>query len=422
MAGKPFDPHRELAKIKLRVQAQQPLWGALIHDGGGVNYVDPETQAEWGMEQALAWTDGKSVTVTLPMVNGTMTAAQADYVLVHELVHKQHGHPQRGVLAQKLKTFAGLPYVAGIFDMACEAICNAHALATGIGTPPQGSFFDRNVTYKDTLAGVYQRYYQKHGGGGCGGLGERPGGTLAGDLVDSGDEPSTGALEAHDSRMRTATKAGLELQRQRKSKPGQGAGDYLLHVEKWSEPQVDWREEMAGLFQPWTGRDKPDFTRMNRRVYLRSGGLVVSAARRGVRARQVVLISDTSGSHFSQAQQAVFFREMEGILSDVRPRETIVAGVDYVKPKTWVTLEGAEGIENARPAIKGGGGTDFRPAFEWIKEQGWEPDAVVYVTDAQGPFPKDQPPYPVFWCVTTDDKVPWGRRIQVTIDTPEFGS
>jgi predicted metal-dependent peptidase len=401
------------------VQAQQRLWGALIHDGTGVYYVDPDTQHEMGLDNALAWTDGNGVAFSLDALDGTITVPQRLYLLVHELVHKQLGHPQRGKLARKLKTFAGLPYCEDIFDMACEAVCNAHALATNIGTPPQGSFFDAHVTYRDTLAGVYQRYYKKHGGGGR--LGNRPGGTLSGDLAEPREEASTGALEAHDSRMRTATKAGLELERGSR-KPGTGAGAYLLHVEKWSEPRIDWKEEMAGLFTPCMGRDKPDFTRLNRRIYLRSGGLVIAPARRGVRARLVIVVGDTSGSHITPTQMEAFFREMGGILRDVRPRECIVAGIDWVKPKTWVTLEGADELESARPVVKGGGGTDFRPAFEWVKEQGWEPDALVYFTDAQGPFPKEPPNYPVFWAVTTDDKVPWGQRIQVDLEPSEFGA
>jgi len=50
---------------------------------------------------------------------------------------------------------------------------------------------------------------------------------------------------------------------------------------------------------------------------------------------------------------------------------------------------------------KGGGGTDFRPAFRWVAENGIEPAALIYLTDLCGMFPDSDPGYPVLW-VSTD--------------------
>ena len=63
--------------------------------------------------------------------------------------------------------------------------------------------------------------------------------------------------------------------------------------------------------------------------------------------------------------------------------------------------------------IRGGGGTRFTPVFEWLAQQGQNPDLVVYFTDAQGEFPGQEPPYPVIWLVKGRGKVPWGQRIQL---------
>ncbi|MCB1876115.1 MAG: hypothetical protein KDH88_09080, partial [Chromatiales bacterium] len=61
----------------------------------------------------------------------------------------------------------------------------------------------------------------------------------------------------------------------------------------------------------------------------------------------------------------------------------------------------------------GGGGTDFRPVFDWLDEQGQQPQLLVYFTDAQGQFPPHEPNYPVIWLVKGRDSVPWGQRIQL---------
>ena len=47
---------------------------------------------------------------------------------------------------------------------------------------------------------------------------------------------------------------------------------------------------------------------------------------------------------------------------------------------------------------KGGGGTDFRPAFEWVEKEELDIDCMVYLTDGYcSSFPEQEPEYPVLW-------------------------
>jgi predicted metal-dependent peptidase len=48
----------------------------------------------------------------------------------------------------------------------------------------------------------------------------------------------------------------------------------------------------------------------------------------------------------------------------------------------------------------GGGGTDFRPVFEKVAEEGLEPACLIFMTDCMGTFPEEPPPYPVLWLST----------------------
>ena len=61
----------------------------------------------------------------------------------------------------------------------------------------------------------------------------------------------------------------------------------------------------------------------------------------------------------------------------------------------------------------GGGGTDFRPLFEWVAAEQLRPDLLVYFTDAEGEFPEYAPDYPVLWLVKGKAPVPWGERVQL---------
>ena len=63
--------------------------------------------------------------------------------------------------------------------------------------------------------------------------------------------------------------------------------------------------------------------------------------------------------------------------------------------------------------IRGGGGTNFKPAFNWVEEQDSNPDLLMYFTDAEGVFPEAEPMYPVLWLVKGKENVPFGQRIQL---------
>ena len=57
-------------------------------------------------------------------------------------------------------------------------------------------------------------------------------------------------------------------------------------------------------------------------------------------------------------------------------------------------------------AVEGGGGTDFRPVFDWVEHENRSPNMLVYFTDAEGDFPKLPPNYPVIWLVKGKGEVP----------------
>jgi predicted metal-dependent peptidase len=55
----------------------------------------------------------------------------------------------------------------------------------------------------------------------------------------------------------------------------------------------------------------------------------------------------------------------------------------------------------------GGGGTDFRPVFEWVN-RGPVPCCLIYLTDLEyNRFPVHAPDYPVLWVQTGE----WGRPV-----------
>ena len=106
----------------------------------------------------------------------------------------------------------------------------------------------------------------------------------------------------------------------------------------------------------------------------------------------IAVVLDTSGS-ITTKQAEDFLGEVNGILQSAN---VLVMQVDT---KVQSVQEFEKGVTLQNFEVKGNGGTDFRPAFDWFRENGVRPEALVYFTDGEcSSFPA-QPDYPVLWMV-----------------------
>ena len=157
-------------------------------------------------------------------------------------------------------------------------------------------------------------------------------------------------------------------------------------------PAVDWREKIQALFARKVGSGSYNWRRPDRRLIVRD---IYAPGRSGFGAGTVVVAVDTSGS-IGERELDMFFAEMSGILEDVRPRQLLVMWCD-AKVHRIDECEEAMDLNHIRAkGAPGGGGTSFVPVFDKIAEMGLEPDALVYLTDGYGYFPKPSA-YSVIW-------------------------
>ena len=103
---------------------------------------------------------------------------------------------------------------------------------------------------------------------------------------------------------------------------------------------------------------------------------------------------DTSGSINDEDLQA-FEAEVRAIIQDYRANTKVI----YCD----ASVQGVEEFDADTPVElhpKGGGGTDFRPPFEYIEEAGEYPACMIYQTDGDcNRFPAE-PSFPVLWVLT----------------------
>jgi predicted metal-dependent peptidase len=128
-------------------------------------------------------------------------------------------------------------------------------------------------------------------------------------------------------------------------------------------------------------------------------------------AVSVVVALDTSGS-VSREELREFLTEIDVLKAQVRADVTLHAcddKLDAAGPWKFAMWEAVTLPEQ----VSGGGGTDFRPIFDWLRREKLNPDLLVYFTDADGRFPDQEPPFPVLWLVKGKAPVPFGTRVQL---------
>ncbi len=174
---------------------------------------------------------------------------------------------------------------------------------------------------------------------------------------------------------------------------------------------LDWR---ALLRRYMTDAAKSDYSwSFPNRRFIDSGLYLPSIRSESIET--IAVIIDTSGS-LPVATLAAFWAELREIAAEVRPESVLVLQVDSV------LQDAAEYAPDDLPdeiALKGRGGTDFRPGFEWLDEQGIQPAVCLYFTDMEcSRYPEAEPGFPVAWVnwgPQPEDwnREPWGERIDI---------
>jgi predicted metal-dependent peptidase len=64
---------------------------------------------------------------------------------------------------------------------------------------------------------------------------------------------------------------------------------------------------------------------------------------------------------------------------------------------------------------RGGGGTDFRPPFQWVEQQQLVPACLIYLTDLCCRYYPEPPEYPVLWLTDSQRTAPFGETLHIVV-------
>jgi predicted metal-dependent peptidase len=185
---------------------------------------------------------------------------------------------------------------------------------------------------------------------------------------------------------------------------GKLPGGAVRAFEAAQSARVDWRELLRRAWSETTPADY-SWMRPNRR-HVWSGLYLPGITSEGV--GEIAVAVDCSGS-VSARQLGLFEEEIRSILSGQRPRLVYVLYFDAAVQK----VETYEAGEPISLVPLGGGGTDFRPCFDWLRERGIVPRTLVFLTDLCGTFPSEAPPYPVIWASTENRRASFGQVVSM---------
>ncbi len=403
----------KLAAARTRLVMERPFLGALVM------HLPLTPAGDWC---TTTGTDARAFYFN-PQFIENLSLAQTQFVLAHEAMHCAMGHPHRRQYRSRRR-----------WDVACDHAVNLILIEEGMKPPLHGILADQNymtlsaeeiypLIPEDTTEESFDHHLfdsddetsgkpesderqdesdsgESQGQGREGeGQGEkrRDGGGEAGQPP----EPlSQSEREKNAEQWKNRLAAAAQAARQ----AGKLSQSLLRLVDGLLAPSLPWRALLARFFAI-NQRDDYSWRRPSRRE---GDALLPRLSSEGI---DVIAAIDTSGSITDEELRA-FAGELDALKSLVRARLTLLACDRCIAEggplefEPWDTLQLPEGLV-------GGGGTDFRPVFDWVEREGRSPNLLVYFTDAEGDFPTLPPAYPVVWLVKGKAPVPWGERVQL---------
>lgn len=379
---------RDISASLLRLRLRAPFFATLAMHARFRASVEVPTMA----------TDGQDVFVNVAFA-ASLSPAEFDGVLVHEVLHAALGHvTRRGTRDPKQ------------WNVAADIVVNGLVLGNGFSLPDGGlrDLALEKFSVEEVFA-LLESYDNKHEPVELDLLDAPPSDAAAGPNSER-DGPEGGSAASPGLGRSRSNAAELERHWRKATAQatavGRGHGSMPAGVERafaFAEiPTLDWRSILWRFLTPTA----TDFAVFDRR-HLHRGLYLETLEDQNVR---IAVAVDTSGS-IDNELIAALMNEVRAVLRSYPGIECQLYYADAALYGPWLV-----GVADEIPAPQGGGGTDFRPFFDAVREGGdlggAPPSLCVYLTDGFGDFPEEAPPIPVLWVVVPgglgDEQFPFG--------------
>jgi len=398
----------------------------------------------------LAVTD-KSVLLYDPETIRRWSPVEAGTVILHEYLHVFFDHARRRVKLEGLGVVdRSNPEHLRLWNWACDAELNDNLQEAGLPFPkgpngeeaitPQGLGLPPHKLAEEYYVLLQKGAQKRPQGGGKGKPQGGPGGSSQ-DGAGASSKSAAGCGHCGSGAGRPVPQEGdtnvkevegrspvdQEVQRKADAEAikhygSQGQGRLPTGLKRYADerlapPKVPWQQRLARMTRQAIAY-RPgavDYTRS--RPSRRQGGMsglgadqpILPALRQPV--VNIAVVMDTSGS-MGDAELSIVLSECEGIFRAQAGAQVAFCACD-AKVHSLVKVRS---VSEIRRAVKGGGGTDFTPAFAALDAMKPRPEVVIFATDGFGPSPAHPPRgQRVIWLIVPGghNACPWGEVIEM---------
>ena len=369
---KDMTPSESLSMLKSQLILSYIFWATLLL----------KMYCEFDDKVQTASTDGETIKINTNFWE-KLSFEHKRFLMVHELCHCVLKHHLRRGKRDGI-----------LWNIACDYAVNILLKKVGFDVPVECLLDDAYDNMgAEAIYAILEKEFVKY----CGRINEKSSGEFGysfGEVIDfNGDDPQSNDHE-WSGRIEQAVRASRSCGNSHENL------ERLVNLNKKS--RIPW-QEITQRFVQVKAKNDYDWRQPNKR-YISTD--MYLPCLRSFEIGKILFIADTSGS--------IGEEEINITGSEVQSAVIQVKADFYIM---WVDNK-FQGIQHIDPNVyplklkpKGGGGTDFRPGFDWIEKQYFDPLCVIYLTDGFcNSFPRE-PDYPVLWIVTSRDefKPPFGE-------------
>lgn len=383
----------QLEADRIKLLMEQPFVGAVLIRQNLIPVVDSRCET--------ATTDGQNIFVS-PEFYLAMTSGERRFLLAHEVWHTVFLHfLRRGNRDRNLFNIAA--------DMEVNALLRSEKFKLrpdALLPEPEWNGLNAEEIYEQLLRqneeeqaeGMDQHIEPEDDMENLSGTG----GEAADEVIMDPDFQVDFGSHPEDLAKEKVIEAAAQCERKRGTLPAHIA----RIVENFRAGKLHWKELLAQFVTSCFGGSRR-WLPPNRRYI--SSGLYLQSRRDS--QLNAVLAIDTSGS--TGEDLARFAGELAGLLNTFGNYELKVICCDS-KIQSVENFSGAAPFDGKHFTFKGGGGTSFKPVFEYIAKESEQPDLLIYFTDGCGDLP-EKPAYPVMWVITPGGRnaIPWGLETKL---------
>lgn len=319
-----------------------------------------------------------------------LTIRQVMFLLAHEALHYMLCHATR--------RGARLPRA---WNIAADKVINDTLVHAKVGDPIEGGVYMDGA--RDMCAEeLYEPADEDEDDGG--GTPGTPNGGIGNDIggpVDDGGQPL-------DESQIHAIEAQAKIEAIQSMKSAKAVGKMPAALERQIDKMVNVKTPWDVILERWmTGKIRnskswktPNKKFISKKVYLKGRA---NTPKMG----PMVIGVDTSGS-IGQPELDEFNGHINRILHTCNPEMVYVVYCD----------DGVNSVQEYEPddfpvtlKLQGGGGTSFEPVFDWVDENGIDPEVVVYLTDGYGDQNRFTTKHETVWLTTHNEDFSWGTVI-----------